>query len=294
MHTYQNVRISKSAGFIGLIMSVTLFATNDVAAAFDSNISITATAGLSGTSYTDDSAINQTGTFSSILAGLPGSATVDSALGVTGSLPQGGVLTEIGDGVGINFTGNANSSQGIGAAGLFGDYAVGMTNNSVVDTFKVTLGWEFTNQVDANGLDVGIEGELFLIVNGAINEFFFSDLISDTALGDQAGGSDDNPDTNWESPFASLASSGEALLDQGILFFDFILTPGQVINLTGRNDMEVFLFDGDYSATVSSELYVSNVENLTNTPPPPSVPEPTSVWLIAAGLAGFCISRRLV
>lgn len=291
MCSYQNKRITKTAGLFGLVISATLFiASNAAASAFDSNISISATAEMDPSSVPADPGITSSGTFSSVIAGVSDSATVDGALTVSGTLPQGGVLTDILDGVGMGFLGSGGFvGTDVHATELYGNYNVDMANNSLVDTFKITLGWEFFNQVDADGTDAFVFGQLSLFDSA---EFFFSDLRSDSFLGDEAFGSDDTPDTNWETNAGSLGTKGSSLVDQGLLLFDFILAPGDMINLTGFHDMRAGAIDGSFTADISSRFYVSEVLNLTNTPEP-TVPEPASLWLIAAGLAAFRFSRRL-
>lgn len=291
MCSYQEIPKAKTKHWLGLVFSAMLLtSTNVFAVAFDSDISITATANLDGFSFSEDPGINLSGDISSSIGGTSSSTGINSSVSVSGSLPQGGVLTDLNDGVGINFSGNSSSAEGTGAAGLYGDYVVDLSNNSAVDTFKVILGWDFTNQVDANGPDVGVIGDLSL---SSTVEFFFSRLVSDTLFEDEAYGSDDDPDTDWETSPGYLGTFGESLLDHGLLLFEFILNPGQVVNVTGRNDLDVFLYDGDYSGEASSRLFVSDVVKLPPSPPP-VLPEPTSLWLIAVGLAAFRIARRSV
>jgi hypothetical protein len=274
--------------FIVLACSVALFLSGEVSAVpLDPNISITATVDLDGLSSSAPAGSTQTGTFSQVIGGSLTTSTVDGGLNLTGTLPLGGALTDINDSVGISFTGTGNSAGGSGSSDFFGNYGVTLSNASATDTFQITLGLQFTNQVDANGDDVGIEGDIFL--NDGVTEIFFSDLISDTFFGDSAGGSNDG--TTVDTPFGPLGTFGASLSDSGTVLLDFLLSPGAIINLTGENNMFLALFDGTYSATVESRLFVSSVVNQTT---PPAVPEPATFWLIGAGLMGLRATRRSI
>lgn len=284
-----DLRIGRSTAPIGLLVAALLTAPDALAVPFNSNVSISASVTLNGLSTSAPPGLTQSGIFSATVGGSTSSVNAD-APPAPSSLPLGGALTDINDGVGMNFTGSGNSANGTGRSDLFGDYSVVLSNQSATDTFIVTLGWQFTNQIDANGADAYAKGEMFLN-NGAPQDLVFSDLISDTVLGDQAGGSNDG--TQWDTPFGFLTSFGAALLDSGTVLLDFTLSPGQTINLTGRNDMSGIVNSGDYSATVDSRVFVSGVVNqTTTTPPPPALPEPASLWLFGAGLMGLRAVRR--
>ena len=180
-------RLTKPSALAGVIFSAILLVAAEASATpFDTSVSITASVNLNVFSSEAPAGLTQSGTFSQVIGGAMIASTVDNTLNITGTLPLGGTLTDIDDGVGMRFQSSGNSSDATDSFELFGDYRISLANTSVTDTFKITLGLEFVNSVDASGQDVGSEGEIILEEEGT--KIFFSNLISDTLIGDGAGG----------------------------------------------------------------------------------------------------------
>jgi len=169
---------------------------------------------------------------------------------------------------------------------LFGDYSFVITNNSAIDTFIVNLELAFRNTVLASGTDAFAQSEISLDNVTSATEIFFSDLSSDTVNGNQ----------KYVFPsFTNVASgSGGSLVDIGSLILSFTLSPGAVVNL-GDGSFEVnvdggALAQGAFSANVTTFISVDSVEK--QQAPPPTVPEPKTLFLLVAGLALFRLANR--
>jgi hypothetical protein len=217
-------------------------------------------------------------------------ASVDKTFALTaGALPVGGRLTDINDGVGMNFTSNAafNGSSPSRSQELDGNYALQITNTSALDTFKLTLGMRFDNQQNASGPATNFgaftHGVATLFAFDPANnpgvDLAFSDLTSDTLLGNNNNGS-------------TPGSSGGPVNEARTAFLEFIMSPNSTLNLGGRNDLfgSAGQSGAAYTGLLNSFVFVSNVANQTN--PPSNVPVPASLWLFVSGLMAFGTIHR--
>lgn len=194
-----------------------------------------------------------------------------------GPNPLGGVLTDIGDGVGNTADVNA-SSFGLIEAFIF-DFTFSLTNTSLTDSFLTSFIIDFSNTVQAFGFDSYVDSEIALF-DSLDNEFFASDISSDTLFGDQKNGVD-------------LPTSGAQINDVGLFSFDIALAAGQSTSFSGFMKIEGEDFgDGSFNALSSAFISVADVQNTTPPGPGPNpqpnpIPEPTSVLLFLTGSLGL-------
>jgi len=217
----------------------------------------------------------QSGEFTLTQGGADTTSTIASDTTVTGGNPLSGALTDTGDGVGAILDQSGAGDSAENALGL--DYAFGIANNSLTDTFEVTVVIDFFNSVDADGSDAFAESAFTFDENST--ELFFTDLVSDTLFGDTIGGID-------------TGTFGDPLAEMGTQSLVFSLLPGATLNLSGTFDLEGGSFESDSSYTGLLDVFVSigDVENITD--PAPEVPVPGTLLLGALGLAGLGLSQR--
>ena len=218
----------------------------------------------------------QGGSINSIVGGVSANSSITGA-SISGSNPQGGLLTDIGDGVGSSFhmSGNQYGAEGR----LISDYLFDVTNNSATDQYQVTFEIElFSNMADADGFDAFVDSLISVFNNDTLDELFFSDLTSDTFFGDLDNGND--PGT-----------FGASLSDSGLFTIDVLLNPLASFQLGGFNDLEGGVFDdfSSFNGELSSFISIADVVNLA-TPTP--VPEPGILLLMVTGLLGFAGRRK--
>lgn len=234
----------------------------------DSNVSISGSVSFDDTASLIDGGATQTGAFGSVLAGS--SAAHSSTLSgttVTGGNSHGGSLSDIGDGVFANY--NLNGSSQGSESGLTTDFRFDLENTSLTDSFRVTFEVDIDNNADADGTDAFIHSQ-FSLFDSSSADIFFSDLLSDTSLGDEFNG-------------GFPPTSGGALVDTRTFTFSFDLNPGDNIFFDGFIDMTAGAFDSStsYSGQLDSSINLMRVENLSSTNP---VPLPSTLLLLVVGL----------
>lgn len=274
------------ATLLASAVAVLMPVTTALAIPINSNVVVNATVNLNGSSVPATGGANQSGTYKLKNAGIDSTATVDSGLVITGSLPLGANLTDLGDGVGLNASMNGTFNGGDATTdGFFSDYTFDLTNNSATETFKITLGVSFDNMTSAGGPATPPFGAFnhnlisLKNVTAGGTEFFFTDLTTDTVFGDANSG-------------GPTGTFGVTQSETGNPFFDFILAPGAHIALSGREDLRGGAFEtgAHYAGHVNAFISVDAIADIT--PPPNGVPEPGALMLASAALFALGLSRR--
>ncbi|WP_426992688.1 PEP-CTERM sorting domain-containing protein [Methylomonas sp. CM2] len=223
-----------------------------------------------------------------------GGATTTTSLindQIVGDDPLSGSLSDIGDGFGIKLHAEGGSKDEPSfMSSLFGDLALSIRNSSAVDTFLVSLKFDFSHLVAAPETKT-IKGNgdfaqsIVQLHKKDNSELLFSKLISDTVFGNEARPAS-APDQNTASGY------GGKLVDSGSRLLTFILHPGELLEL-GDDSPELTLFGGAdpgafFLADTSAFLSVAEVTRQTTN----TVPEPETLLLMAIGLLSFGLSKR--
>lgn len=205
------------------------------------------------------------GEFWKTVAGSTDSSSFDQS-GVTGGDPvsQAGTLTQSGDGFGIDATVSGSDTSEVYPLGL--DITMDLSNTSAISQL-ITIHLDFSNSVDADGIDAYADSSFFLEKDEI--EFFFTDLTSDTLYGDIENGSD-------------LITYGALLSDSGNLSWDITLDPGQSMSLFGAFSLYAGAYDdpSNFTGDFSAELTVS------------VIPEPSSILLASIGCFSILMKKR--
>jgi len=216
----------------------------------------------------DDSFGSTAGDFSVIQGGITTVNTYAGDTVTTGVNPLFGTLTEIGDGVA--FSGAADVVDDEYLIGF--DSFLSIENTSLADVYEVIFKLTFSNLVNTTGDDAYADSEFVLMAGGT--EIFFSDLISDTIHGNEIAGT-------------STGDLGGELIDSDTLFFDFMMNPGDILELDLSWTLEGGDFEGGNSIANFSQFLSVDSATLQSTQPPEEVPEPASLLLFAMGILGL-------
>lgn len=260
---------------------------NAAAVPFDSNISIQVTGAFDAANFGQATNANQSGT----LTLVSGGGTSTSPL-VASPTPLSGALTDNGDSIGAALAASSTAASASAASGignLFADFTVNIANTSATDTFTVNLLLTYNTAVNADGANAFAQGELILNKQDGTNQFV-SDLTSDTSFGDTKF---INPDFAGNNDLAPGA--GDALTDSGTFLLSYVLGPGASV-LLGDNNAEVRIFGGSEtppgSFTVSTNFSIAVQSVVNQQTPPPAVPEPEALTLLAVGSLLLSLSNR--
>lgn len=222
-------------------------------------------AGLSGLTVTGgvtfdtpslwiDGAPTISGNFSKTVGGSTDSSGFDRNGVLTGDpVSQAATLTHSGDGFSMAASVSGFETSEIDVLGL--DLIINLSNSSTV-SHLVTIGLNFSNAVDADGIDAYADSSLTL--DDPADEIFFTDLTSDTLYGDVRNDND-------------LGTFGNIVSHSGTRSWDITLDPGQSIALIGAFSMSAGAFP-----TVSSFAGEFNAQFTV-------VPEPSTILLLGIG-----------
>lgn len=254
------------------------FPTGALAVSWGTDLAITGELIFSG-DYYDDSG-TASGDINAVAGGST-STTIFDGTGITsGSSPLSATLSETGDGFGANFS---VASDQIADEFLFGvDLAMSLKNTST-DIYRVWLKINYNNSADADGTDAFAHSSFELWDDTTPADIALSDLFSNIAT---AADFDEVDGT-------ALTTSGASLTAASNFLYDFVLNPGEMIDLVGvwNWDGGVFSAPGGSAISFSSFISVDSFENLNA---PAVVPEPSTVVLLGLGLVGliFMANKR--
>lgn len=226
-----------------------------LAVPFSPDISILASVELDATSL-EPSGGTQTGTLSLTSGGVSATSSING-ITVTGSHPLSGMLTDIGDSVGMNFLVSGTEIE----TEFYGNYNMSLANNSATDSYLVTLGFTSTNLVQVMGeLDNDVYAESQVYLASSLEELFYTYRYVDLLF------YEDFDDTC-----------------NGCLFtYDLLLGVGDSIDLFGQHDIFAAAYDfgTGYEIALAATISVLGVENLSA-----QVPEPPISLMFATGVA---------
>ncbi|MCW8092722.1 hypothetical protein [Alteromonas sp. ASW11-130] len=257
--------------FIGLL---TFFTANAISAPIPTDLTIDGTVAFNTSlSLPASGSATQGGDMTAYIGGVNTISVVDNVT-VTGDNPLGGVFVDFDDGVEINAGGSGDANSAVGD--LIFDIAFDLTNSSLTSDYQIFFEVEYFNFVNADGTDAYIDAEINLFDNG-LNEFFASDLTSDTVFGDSVNGTD-------------LPTSGDSQLDAGIFEFDITLTAGTSDFFTGLVKIDGEDFGGDGSFFGNAEVWITVVDAVELNA---DVPEPSVFTILLSGLLLLSFRHRL-
>jgi len=187
--------------------------------------------------------------------------------------PLTGTLTDIDDGFGaetdLDGLFELNDHQ------FLFDVVLDLANNSVGDTYKVTIKVNHNSQVDADGDDAFASLQLEAALDTV--DQVQTEIISDTLFEDEKNG-------------VFLGTFGDTVSDIAMSTFDVTLTAGATRQVTAFWNLEGLVFedpgasniDGFFDITIADVMCVSG-PGCTTQPPPP-IPEPGTSLLLGLGL----------
>ncbi len=192
----------------------------------------------------------------------------------SGANPLTGTFTDTGDGLGLSGSADGTAVDDEFATGI--DFVVDLANLSLTDVYEVVFTIDFDHRADADGDDAYVESEFTL--DQDFVEVFFTEILSDTAFGDELNG-------------ASLGTFGALVTDAGTDSLTVNLAPGASALLEGAFTMEGGVFDpGSALGIFDFGLTIAEINNVTA--PPTPTPEPGTMLLLGSGFAALLWGRR--
>jgi len=220
---------------------------------------------------------------SAIVAGRRSAAGITGSLARSGSLPQGGMLHDIGDGVGIEAR-MSGSCDGAPAQsdGLYGEYELSLRNRSAVARYRVSLNIDYANAVAAQGPaaeGAGAYGIGLIVIGQGSKELFASNLTSDTTLGDRVD-------------ITPTGTSAQPMSDAGTRTLELELEPGADLRLQGRQALRgaASTPGSAYRASLRAFLSVAAVHMENPVPPPAGAAAMPQVAKNKGGIAWWAIA----
>jgi hypothetical protein len=258
-----------------MVFALGLITPTVSASLISTDLSITATAGLSlADSVSAIGSASQRADINAIFGGNSLLTTVNDVTPV-GTNPLGGILTDFGDGVGVDALVSSTSLDVGEAPDFIFDLGFSLMNSSVTDTYQIFFALAFSTFADADGpgtydadsTDVYVDAEVNLFDN-LLSEMFASDSTSDFRFGDEVNG-------------VGQITSGATLSDSGTFLFDITLAAGAVNNFSALVKMDGAAFSSDafFNGRSSAFISVLSADNLTAVQPPLPVPEPSTLML---------------
>lgn len=259
--------------FIVSLLFAVSFVPKLIAAPIPLDLSIIASNSFANDSFAGDGDVNHSSIMSLLQGGILSQTSVNDTL-VSGANPLAGQLTDINDGVAIDATLTAGASGF--AEGYFFDFNFALQNNSLTTAYLLSFVLLFDNLTSAAGDDAYADAKI-LLFDADNDEFFFSDLTTDTLLGDQNNGVLTN-------------TFGVTQTDNGSYAFNVLLAAGAVSNFRGELQLvgQEFSGQGNFAINSFASLSLSAARPLDT--PPPQIPLPASGWLFALGL--FFVAQR--
>lgn len=256
----------------GVVLAAVLLAGSAAwAVPISSSLSITGSVTLdTGNSFNPVGSAHQSGTLQHVAGGVVTSSSFTDTPSTIGTASLTGGLTDISDGIGAHFSmnGSATASGTHQTDGLFADFLLNLSNNSLTDTFTITFRALITNTVAASGGDA----------------FAFSDISVRDASNVEVLFSDHRVDT--------VNAGNNLTADSMSNTFSITLTPGASASFSALQRQRGGTFQaGNYSADLNAFLFIDGVtggnDNNNN-----SVPVPGSLPLVLLGLLSLVASRR--
>lgn len=271
----------RAAAILGVVGAL-LAAPAAQAAPITTDLSISGSVAFDSTNSYANPGSSSSGDLKSMVGGV---AITDAYSGSTGGSLAGN-LTQTGDGFGFAGTASSSGANGTSLFETYIDIALDLTNNSATDTYRINFSMAFANAVDANGTDAYADSEFFVRDPAGGADLFFTDILSDTAFGDEIAG-------------VPTGNFGAALSESGSAGFSITLLPGASV-LFGPTTNPILwrLLGGAYepdsssAASLDAFLSIASVDNLTLPPNPNPTPEPAILALLGIGLMGIGALRR--